>query len=108
MTRPLRTSLRWGCRGGLLGLPSAAAAPFTSVTNARDGTVPAALAAQRIALRVTPRKRRAVERQRRRVCRALASRGLDAALAVRTTLAAVLEDRADLLDVATWRQAQEA
>jgi hypothetical protein len=63
MTRPLRTSLSWGCRWGLLGLPSAAAAPFASMTNARDGTVPAALAAQRIALRVGPRKRRAVEQQ---------------------------------------------
>src|SRR5712691_3064936 len=36
------------------------------MTNARDGTVPATLATQRIALRVAPRKRRAVERQRRR------------------------------------------
>ena len=35
------------------------------MTNARDGTVPATLATQRIALRVAPRKRRVVERQRR-------------------------------------------
>ena len=114
------------------------------MTNARDGTVPATLATQRIALRVAPRKRRAVERQRRReqaqatgrlafdeargvvalevrrrVWRAVApgasmrrSRatcgGPSRRWPCRTTLATVWEDRAGLLDVATWRQAPEA
>ena len=59
----------WQWLGLLFGL---ALALFVSLVL---GTV-----ARRIALRVAPRKRRAVERQRRRVCRALASRGLDAAL----------------------------
>jgi hypothetical protein len=107
-TRRMHTSLSRGCRWGLLGLPSVAAALFASMTNARDGTVWAALAAQRTALRVA-----------QRFLWAVTSCGLDAALqgdvqrqiaalAMRTTLDPVLEERAGLPEFAMWRQAQEA